>query len=80
MCIKHIDNIIGQLSRHQLEDAFAAILVIGDGLHAVVSPSRAVADLHQMAQLFSSIASHDAYEALSTDKWVVHLDEAGEGG
>ncbi|KAL2171517.1 hypothetical protein VTG60DRAFT_2685 [Thermothelomyces hinnuleus] len=71
-CNKQVHNIILQLNRRRLGDAFEAILVLGDVLHDMVDPSHAVADLHLMDRLFSSIARHDAYGIYPQVDRVIH--------
>ncbi|KAL2153755.1 hypothetical protein VTH82DRAFT_4910 [Thermothelomyces myriococcoides] len=71
-CSKNLHNIILQLNRRRLGDAFEAILDLGDELHDMVDPLHAVADLHLVDRLFSSIAGHDIYGIYPQVDRVIH--------
>lgn len=60
-CIAHIQNIIKQMTRHRLGDAFGALLDLGDEMHAMVDDFGGLGELHQVNQLLASIVHHCAY-------------------
>ncbi|KAH6632545.1 hypothetical protein F5144DRAFT_574451 [Chaetomium tenue] len=61
MCISHMNNIIKQLTRHRLGDAFEALLDLGDEMHDMVDDLGGLSDLHQVDRLLTYIVHHSAY-------------------
>jgi hypothetical protein len=72
MCIGHIHNIVKQLSRHRLGDAFEALLDLGDEMHDMVDDFGGFGDLHQVNRLLTSIVHHCAYGIYEHVDQVIH--------